>query len=194
VVLGALVAFALLPGAASGIEVFDFSGTATDIGIQRGPGQVGGVELRFEGSFVYDGQIDLSNATVTFYELLAEMGPGGAGELIKTGDEANFLPITLDADNSSEEDEGKYLTPSRFRPQLRFEVENQDGIFEFRLKLDRGLARRQPRLCKLDPKDRRLRTQMTHSFTIDDGVNPAIEISTVKAWECALGGFQMRAR
>ena len=45
-VLGAVIAIVCLPAVASAIDVFNFTGTATDIGIQRGPNQVGGVEFR----------------------------------------------------------------------------------------------------------------------------------------------------
>ena len=48
-VRGAVIAIACLPTAASAIDVFKFTGTATDIGIQRGPNQVGGVEFRLQG-------------------------------------------------------------------------------------------------------------------------------------------------
>jgi hypothetical protein len=41
-------------------------------------------------------------------------------------------------------DEAVFITDSRFRPQMRFQVENLDGVFDFKLRLDRGLARVQP--------------------------------------------------
>jgi hypothetical protein len=190
-VLGAVIAIACLPTAASAIDVFKFTGTATDIGIQRGPNQVGGVEFRIQGNFQYHGPIDLSRATATFHELFVEAGPGGTGELIKMMNAANFLPITL-ALRDGDVDEAVFITDSRFRPQMRFQVENTNGVFDFKLRLDRGLARLQPRLCTLDATGRKQFTVMTNSFTIADGVNPPVDITIAVPWQCALGGFQMR--
>src|SRR5262245_60051632 len=143
-----VLALAGLPAAAGAVTVFNFQGTATDIGIQRGPDQVGGVEFRLQGDFAYDGPIDLRHSTVTLFQLFAEMGNGGAGELIKTVNAANFLPITLGSSKNSQVDEALYQSPSAFRPQLRFQFERKAGdVWEFKLRLDRGLARQQPRLC-----------------------------------------------
>ena len=50
----ALFAAACLPAAARAVEiddVFQFTGTVTDIGVQRGVGQVGGIEYRIKGKF-----------------------------------------------------------------------------------------------------------------------------------------------
>src|SRR5262249_20464493 len=164
-----------------------------DIGIQRGPDQVGGVEFRLQGDFAYDGPIDLRHSTVTLFQLFAEMGNGGAGELIKTVNAANFLPITLASSKNSQVDEALYQSPSAFRPQLRFQFERKAGdVWEFKLRLDRGLARQQPRLCTFDANGRQLHTFMTNSFTISDGVNPPIQVGIVAPWQCNLSGFQMR--
>ena len=70
-----LACVAWLPAAASAVEindVFDFKGTVTDIGVQRGPGQVGGIEYRIEGKFEYDGPLDLTRSTVTFHNFFDE--------------------------------------------------------------------------------------------------------------------------
>ena len=58
-------------------DVFAFKGTATDIGVQRGPGQIGGIEYRIEGKFEYDGPLDLTKSTVTFHRFLDEYRRAG---------------------------------------------------------------------------------------------------------------------
>lgn len=196
--LGILAFAGLLPCLAYGqVTVTEFHGTATDIGIQRGPGQTGGVEFRVSGTFVYPGATNLGAVTARFDYLHAELGPGGRGELLKTVDEAALLPITLVTRPRSEPNEAVYETPGRFRPQFRFSVKNRfpkSGIFEFALRVDRALARKQPNLCTFTPTDGRDRTNMTISFTLDDGVNPPLVVTTTQSWECNLDGFQMRAR
>lgn len=196
--LGILMVSGILPSLANAQAVITkFNGTATDIGIQRGPGQVGGVEFRIHGSFVYAGNLNLSTSTVTFHQMHAELGQGGQGELIKMTDEVSFLPMTLSPRANGRTNEAVYDSPKQFRPQIRFQVNRRypaAGIYEFALRLDRGLARQQPLLCAVDPSDRRSKTWMTFSFALDDGVNPPMTLSTTQAWECALGGFQMRAK
>ena len=54
-------------------EVTNFSGHITDVGIQRGPGQVGGVEYRIRGHFKLDQDLDLGASVVTLESLFAEL-------------------------------------------------------------------------------------------------------------------------
>jgi hypothetical protein len=91
------------------VSITKFEGSATDIGVQRGPGQIGGVEFRVKGTFVYPGTINLGAATARFDALLAELGPGGQGELITTVDDAPLVPITL-VTTKGKPTEGKYET------------------------------------------------------------------------------------
>ena len=89
-----LACLACLPAAASAVEIndiFAFKGTATDIGVQRGPGQIGGIEYRIEGKFDYDGPLDLTRSTVTFHHFLDEHLPGGNGEMVLTTDNADLV-------------------------------------------------------------------------------------------------------
>jgi hypothetical protein len=175
--------------------VTDFKGSITDVGVQRGPNQVGGVELRTYGTFVYGGSIDLRVSTVEFEQLFAELGPGGAGELMTTTNGASFLPITLPSDDSAEVDEAKYETPGSYRPKMRMELENDQGEFEFELKLDRGLMRNRPKLCALDPIDRKIKTFITQTFVLNDGVNEPVRVSTTQPWECTKPDrYHMRSR
>lgn len=219
--IGTLLAAACLPAAAGAIEindVFNFKGTVTDIGVQRGPGQIGGIEYRIQGNFDYDGPLDLTNSTLTFHNLFDEYLPGGDGEMVLTTDNANLVcpdpPGTcvpamgpLPSDKSSKPTEAKYNTPSRFRPQVRVQIENTNGEYQFNVRLDRGLSpqvppgdpdhRQFPRLCALDPTDKskRPKTQIRTSFTIDDNVHDPVVVDFVKAWECDQPGrYHLRSR
>jgi hypothetical protein len=175
---------ACLPAAASAVEindVFGFRGTVTDIGVQRGPGQIGGIEYRVEGKFEYDGPLDLTKSTVTFHNLFDEYLPGGDGEMVLTTDNADLVcpePAPSDcvpllapllSSSSSKKIEAKYETPGRFRPPMRVQIKNKDGEYQFNVRLDRGTSpqvllpggptaahllpadRQFPRLCAIDP-------------------------------------------
>jgi len=188
--LVALVAGGVSPTVAVAQEVTNFSGHITDVGIQRGPGQVGGVEYRIRGQFKLDQDLDLGASVVTLERLFAELGTGGAGELMTTIDDASFLPYEL-LPKSGNHDKVLYDTPD-FRPQIRLQLWRSGGTIFFRMKLDRGLMRRTPQLCSGDP--RLSTTDITHAFTIDDGVNPPVHISTVQPWECNPKDNNLRSR
>src|SRR5262245_63402846 len=105
-VFATLASLVCLPAVAGAVEiveindVFDFKGTATDIGVQRGPGQIGGIEYRIEGKFETDVPLDLSKSTVTFHRFLDE--EGGNGEMVLTTNNADLVcsddsPATCDA-------------------------------------------------------------------------------------------------
>ena len=158
-VFAALASLACLPAAASAVEIndiFAFKGTTTDIGVQRGPGQIGGIEYRIEGKFEYDGPLDLTKSTVTFHHFLDEYLPGGNGEMVLTTDNADLvcpepnpgdcvatLAPLLSA-SSSKPNEGKYETPGRFRPPMRVQIKNKAGVYQFNVRLDRGTS---PQVC-----------------------------------------------
>jgi hypothetical protein len=189
---GWTVAVVLLvaPATAAATEVTRFSGHITDVGIQRGPGQVGGVEYRIRGSFALDPAINLGASIVTLEMLFAELGVGGAGELVTMMDDASFLPYEL-IPKSGTPDKVLYDTPD-FRPQIRMQIWRSRDGGEFRIKLDRALMRRVPQLCTNDP--RLSTTDMTHAFTVDDGTNPPVLVETTQPWECNPKDNNMRAR
>jgi hypothetical protein len=151
-----LACLAGLPAGASAVEindVFEFRGTVTDIGVQRAPGQVGGIEYRVEGKFEWDGPLDLTKSTVTFHNLFDEFLPGGDGEMVLTTDNADLVcPIDparsgcvpvlapLVSSSSSKTIEAKYETPGRFRPPMRVQIKNKDGEYQFNVRLDRGTS------------------------------------------------------
>src|SRR4029077_10196385 len=100
----------------------------------------------------------------------AENGTGGAGELMTMIDDLPFLPYTLEPIRG-DANKVLYDTPD-FRPQIRMQLWRSAGFIEFRIKGDRGLMRRVPLLCTGDA--RLSTTDITHAFTIDDGVNPPV--------------------
>jgi hypothetical protein len=222
--LATLAGLACLPSAASAVEindVFEFKGTVTDIGVQRGPGQIGGIEYRIEGKFEYDdplNPLDLTKSKVTFHNLFDEHLPGGNGEMVLTTDNADLvcpddperpggcvpLLAPLVSARSSKRTEAKYETPARFRPQMRVQIKNTNGEYQFNVRLDRGLSpqvppgdpRQFPRLCAVDPagKSKRPLTEIRTSFTISDGKNEVV-LDFVKDWECDQPGrYHLRSR
>jgi len=219
--VGALLAMTCLPAAASAVEindVFGFHGVVTDIGVQRGPGQIGGIEYRIEGKFEYDGPLDLTNSTITFHNLFDEYLPGGTGEMVLTTDNADLVcpepangcvPILapLVSSHSSRPVEAKYETPGRFRPPMRVQIKKKavSDVYKFSVRLDRGLSpqvspgdpRQFPQLCAVDPlgKSNRRVTEIRHSFTISDGKNEPVTLDFTKDWECdPPGRYHLRSR
>lgn len=90
--------------------------------------------------------------------------------------------------------EAVFDTPWSFRPQFRFkaEIRPNKGLLEFRLKVDRALARDRPKLCS---DEKRPTTNLTLSFTFDDGINFPVTVEGVHPWECTkTGRYHMRSR
>ena len=178
-------------------EVEKFSGTATDITIQREPGGHGQVEFRIQGRFDTC-DVDLSNSFLVIDSMFEEAGVGGAGELITARDDEPIFPgFIVEARTNSKPHRAIYESPRQFRPHMRLMVQKRRGLCEFRFKLDRGLARTGPNLCIDVPDSRRQMTDMTHSFTIAsiDGSDPDIVVTTTQPWECMKPkDFNMRSR
>jgi len=207
--LATLALLAVAPSARADTvsDVTKFTGTATDIGVVRRAGQTGGVEYRFHGQFVHP-SLDLSNSTFTWTQAFVE--PGGSGELMHLlqgngGPEtdtpwpAGGISMTT---TGGDPDDAKYETPGRFRPQIRIQVERDpikgspNDLWQFDVRLDRGLARVRPVNCVLE-SDGRTRTIMLISFTITDNNNPAspVVVSFTKKWECSQPDrYHMRSR
>jgi len=207
--LAAMTLFAVVPAvhADQVTDITKFNGTMTDVGVVRGPDQIGGVEYRIRGTFKYDGPLDLTNSTLTLVQAFVEpdSAPGagdGAGELMRQsqgpgGPETDppLVPLLV-LSTHAEPDEAKYETPGRFRPQIRVHVENQDGEYEFDIRLDRGMMRQRPKRCILESDGRR-RTLMTNSFILTDQNNPShpLTVTVTKKWECVQPDrYHMRSR
>jgi hypothetical protein len=230
-VAGTLFALACLPAGASGAEINEvekFKGTITDMGVLRGTDQVGGIEYRIEGKFTcrpgsteppnpcshFTSPINLADSTLTIEAFFDEVD--GWGEMLLTVgdgaviggapvDNADLAPVDLESSDNSKTTEAKYETPGRVRPQIRAQIKNKSGVFQFNIRLDRGLSpqvaeddpRRFPKGCSenLPDEDGRVRTQIRTSFTIDDGVNEPVVLDFVKGWECPQPGrYHLRSR
>ena len=198
-VFATLACVAWLPAAASAVvlisddDVFDFKGTVTDIGVQRGPGQIGGIEYRIEGKFEYNGPLDLSKSTVTFHNLFDESEEGGNGEMVLTTDNANLVCpkpangcvltkpgevslLPLLSSSSSKAVEGKYETLGRFRPPMRVQIKNKNGEYQFNVRLDRGTS---PQVCLKEPCEEHL-LPADRQFPKLCGIDPADKSKRVK--------------
>jgi hypothetical protein len=137
-------------------------------------GEAGAGDIGISMKFTYLGAIDLSASTVTVHNLLNELG--GAGELV------SGLPITLSVRPGGRPNAAIFETPPRARPKFRLEVQTKgSGLFDFRLRVEfERIAF--PRLCP--PSGRPPRINLVTRFTIDDGVNPPVEVATTQAWRC----------
>jgi hypothetical protein len=144
-------------------------------------------QVRISGTFPFSGAIDLSTSTVTIDDLLNEMG--GAGEL------GQRVSTTLTARPGGNPNAAIYETPDGIRPTFRMEIKNRDPenpVFEFNLRVDRATISAFPELCEGEPPT----TDLTTSFSIDDGVNPPVVVSTVQRWRCLdlIGGDPEKPR
>jgi len=62
------------------------------------------------------------------------------------------------------------------------------------VRLDRGMMRERPQRCT-EESDRRSRTLIAISFTIDDGVNLPLTVLFTRKWECPQEGrYHLRGR
>lgn len=203
--LAAITFFAVVPAVRADLvtEITKFTGTVTDVGVVRGPGQIGGVEYRIHGEFTSPLEVTLNTSTLLIEKFFFE--PDGAGELMRAsqgpgGPETDPLlaPITI-ISTLGDPDDVTFNTPGRFRPQIKAKIERDaliGGGFNYKLevRLDRGLIRTRPILCALE-SDGRTRTLMSVSFTITDLNARSLIVSFTKPWECTQPDrYHMRAR
>jgi len=144
-------------------EPFRFTGLAH--GVERGENRGG---LRITERFTLDGASDLSTSVVTIDRLLNEVG--GAGELV------DGLPITLSASPSSNTNSAIYETPAGVFPRLRMTIAKRGGN-QFNFRLD-GVD------ATIDSPLQCPTTNLTTTFTIDDGINPPQAVTTERPWRC----------
>src|SRR5262245_35221218 len=199
-------------------DVERYNGTITDVGVIRGPLQIGGVEYRIRGEVISLVDIDLSDATFTIEEFFVELdgpvGPG-AGELMRKSqgpdDGPASDPLLVPCGPSEpncpliqtqgDPDEARFSVGG-FRPDIRVKVskDEDDGGFKYRfeIRLDRGMMRGRPLYCPgehtsyalTEDDDGRFRTTIRNSFTIAEQGNPENEIAVIatKKWECPQPG------
>jgi len=138
-------------------------------GVERGENRGG---LRITERFTLDGTIDLSTSVVTIDRLLNEVG--GAGELV------DGLPITLSASPSSNTNSAIYETPAGVFPRLRMTIAKRGGN-QFNFRLD-GVD------ATIDSPLQCPTTNLTTTFTIEDGINPPQAVTTERPWRCSKRG------
>ncbi len=111
-----------------------------------------------------------------------------------TIDNAPVVPLLLESCPNNRENNGVFDQPRVYRPHIRPQIVFRKGAYEVRLKLDRGLMHRRPRVCEENTEDKDLPlTPITHGLLLDDGINPPVEILTAKNWVCTRHGrCQMR--
>ena len=139
--VAALVTAGTIARDARAAVVTAFDGSITDVGVQRGPGQVGGVEFRIHGRVALEHPIDLSTATMILEHLFVDVASGGLGELMTTIDDAPVVPLELVARDRNRAERAVFDMPPRYRPHIRVQLQQRKGELEFRVKLDRGLMR-----------------------------------------------------
>jgi hypothetical protein len=218
--LAAITLFAVVPAVQADLvdgvdEVTKFTGTVTDVGVVRGPGQTGGVEYRIHGEFTSPVEVILNNSTFTIDEFFFEPDGAkpGAGELMRAsqgpgGPETDpllkpcGLPTPGDctlAVSKGDPDDATFETPGRFRPQIKVKVErDEDKLlgfkYKFDVRLDRGMMRTRPLLCAKE-SDGRTRTSIRISFTITDTNEHSLIVSFTNKWECSQPDrYHMRSR
>jgi len=111
----------------------------------------------------------------------------GVGELSRRGDGGAFLPVTLAARAGSKGTIATYETAPGARPSVSVEVKRRDvktGLLEFSIKVDRDSMLVRPAGCTPASPSR---TQLKTSFTLDDGVNPPLEVLATLPWQCRSG-------
>jgi len=149
-------------------EPFSVTGSAGRLG-EAGAGNIGMLP-----KFSFTGTINVATSTVTIDNLLNEVD--GAGELVAG------LPSILTARPGGRPNAAIFETRSGAIPKIRVEIQTKDGkAYDFVLREEKATIAL-PLLCP--PSARTPRTNLTTSFTIDDGVNPAVLVSTEQAWRC----------
>jgi hypothetical protein len=149
-------------------EVTSFTGRAHGVG--KGTKTAG---VAIIGIFTFDGVIDLSAfpATVTLTSLFNEVG--GAGEVV-----AGLPPLTLFADPRNNANVARFNTPMGTLPIAKVTIGAKGGG-RFTFRVDVAKATIVPPSCPT--------TNLTTSFTIDDGFNPlfpSVTVTTLQPWLC----------
>ena len=142
-------------------------------------------KLAIAGRFTALTPLSLDRATLTITDLIDEVD--GVGELSRRGSGGSFLPMALAARAGSKAAIATYETAPGARPSVSVEVKRRDvktGLLEFSIKVDRDSMPVRPTGCTPASPSR---TQLKTSFTLDDGVNPAVEVEATLPWQCRAG-------
>ena len=129
--------------------------------------------MTFDAAFAFAGAIDLGSATITVDALLKEEGPSVAGELIEG------IPIVVQALPGGGSTAAIFETPSGVAPRVTVEVQiAQSSPSTIAIAIEGATIARFPKLCATAT------TTLTARFTIDDGVNPPLTVTSREPWRC----------
>ena len=132
--------------------------------------------MTFNAAFAFAGAIDLGSATVTIHALLNEEGASGAGELVEG------VPIVLQALPGGGSTAAIFETPSGVAPRVTVEVQiAQSSLSTVAIAIEGATIARFPELCATATPPA---TTLTTRFTIDDGVNPPLTVTSREPWRC----------
>jgi CSLREA domain-containing protein len=153
------------------------SGSASGVGKVPPPGSKESAQVKFSAAFAFAGVIDLASATVTINVLLGEEEEGGAGELVPG------VPIVLRARPGGRSSAATFETPSGVTPRFRVDVQiKQPSLSTVAIEVDQTTLPRSPQLCSF--ASRPATTNLTTMFTIDDGIDPPVTVTTREPWRC----------
>jgi len=173
-------------------SVAALTGSASRIGLVPAPGTDAGAQVRMSMRLAFDGPINLGGSALAIHRLLHEAG--GAGELAEGMDGAALLPIVLAPKPGGTWTDASYDTLSRSVPRVRVDIHARgQGLYDLTLRVDRATMPGIPRRCAANG---RLATDLTLNFVLDDGLNPAVAVSSVASWRCLdlVGGDPARPR
>jgi hypothetical protein len=139
-----------------------FSGIAHGVG--RGSTRTG---ISMVGTFLLDGEVDLGAvpATLTISSLLNDGARDVAG-----------LPLTLLGDHRNNANVARFNTPVGTLPIAKVTIGAKGGgRFTFRVDVAKATIE-PPSLCPT--------TNLTTSFTINDGISPPVTLTTLQPWLC----------
>jgi hypothetical protein len=153
------------------------TGKAQNIGLANDRGT-----LAIAGRFTARVPLALERATLTIADLIDEVD--GVGELSRRGDGGSFLPLALLPRPGSQPASATWETAPGVRPSVKVQVKRRDpasGLFEFSIKVDRDSMPVRPSRCTgASPS----RTNLKTGFSLDDGVNPVVDVEATLAWQC----------
>ena len=162
------------------VAIFDLRGlsargSANGVGNVRSPHSQGSGRVKFNAEFAFAGAIDLGSATITIHALLKEEGASGAGELVEG------VPIVLQALPGGGSTAAIFETPSGVAPRVTVEVIAQSSLSTVAIAIEGATIARFPQLCATA---RPSATTLTTRFTIEDGVNPPLTVTSREPWRC----------
>ena len=161
-----------------------FNGTASNVGVAAG-----GSAIDIAENFTFNGNINLSTATLTVQSLLFE--GGGAGELV------NGVPLTLNPGGTDPTEGFFFSTPAGTYPAYRFAVKIQDpqqGTWTSHVKVDRAVIPNYPTRCTQVSSNTVVTNLITTYAIKPAGSSTSLVVTTTQPWRCLdfVGGDQTK--